>query len=134
MSKRWNLSWLGLTLLMCGCCAQDADCLARVGRKTAARFDGLTGGARGKLSDGVQAVRAAWGETALDSRVMLRLRWDKTLADADIQVSTTGPGVIQLSGAVADAAQKSRAAELARATQGVEEVNDGLEVKEAPDK
>jgi osmotically-inducible protein OsmY len=128
MSKPGRVIWLSLALWTCGCGDQDADCLARVCSKTAGKFEGLTGGARGKLTDGVQAIRAAWDGTALDRRVALRLRWDKTLADADVQVSVSAPGVIQLTGTVADPAQKTRAAELARATQGVEEVDDQVEV------
>ena len=51
-----------------------------------------------------------------------RLRWDKALANADIQVQPAGPGVIRLQGNVVDAVQQQRAGELAESTQGVEQV------------
>jgi osmotically-inducible protein OsmY len=129
MNKRWL--GLGLALFLCGCGNQDVECLGRVCRKTAGKLDTLTGGAREKLADGWQAVRAAWGEATLDSRVATRLRWDKALTDAEVKVSATGPGTVQLQGTVADLAEKQRAVELANSTQGVEKVEDLLEVRGA---
>jgi osmotically-inducible protein OsmY len=109
-------------------CGKDSDCLARVGRKSAAKVEAMTGAARARLSDGWQAVRGSVGEATLNSRVAVRLRWDKDLAGADIQVHSPGPGVIRLQGTVADLPQRQRAVALARSTQGVEAVTDELKV------
>ena len=61
----------------------------------------------------------------------VRLRWDKQLADADIQVSSAGPGVVRLQGTVADGEKQQRAKELAESTQGVEQVVNDLTHKSA---
>ena len=132
--RRWRV-WLGLGLAgwACGCNSQDADRLAQVGRVAAARVERLTGGARGKLAGGWQAVRGSLSEATLDSRVATRLRWDQALADADIQVAAQGRGVVQLQGTVANPEQRRRAVELAQTTLGVEQVLDALTLSgEAP--
>ncbi len=121
--------WLCLALLgLAAGCGKDADCLARVGKKSAARLDAVTGGARARLADGWQAVRGSVGEATLDSRVAVRLRWDKELAGADLQVSSPAPGGVRLQGTVADLRQRQRAVALAQSTQGVEVVTDELKV------
>jgi hypothetical protein len=119
----------GLLLLALGCGKDDADGLARVGGHVATRFDDLTGNARGKLGDSWDAARGCWAASALDGRVTTRLRWDKALAGAGVQVSGAGPGAVRLSGTVADKAQHDRAVELAQSTVGVEKVIDEIEVK-----
>jgi osmotically-inducible protein OsmY len=123
-------AWLLLGLLAtCGCNHQDADRLARVSRKAAAKVEGLTGGAGQHLADACQALRASWDEVALDARVSARLRWDKGLAGSHIEVRATGAAV-ELQGTVADANQRARAVEVAEATVGVEQVTDKLEISE----
>jgi osmotically-inducible protein OsmY len=121
--------WLPAALIgLCfGCTNQDADRLARVGRTVAAKAEELTGGANGKLAAGWQAVRADLDEMALDSRISARLRWDKSLANAQIRIHTQG-GEVELLGTVNDPAQRQRAVELAESTIGTEKVVDKLEV------
>jgi osmotically-inducible protein OsmY len=124
--ERWTVA---LVLLAAGGCGrEDADRLARVGRKTAAKFADVTAGARGKLSSGWQAVRGSLSDTTTDSRVILRLRWEKALAGADIRVQAADPGVIHLQGTVTDLEQRRRAVAVAESTQGVEKVIDELTV------
>jgi osmotically-inducible protein OsmY len=117
-----------LLLAVCGCGREDADRLARVGRKTAAKFDDMTASARGKLSSGFNAVRGSLSDATTDSRVVLRLRWEKTLAGADIRVHMPSPGVIHLQGTVTDLEQRRRAVALAESTQGVEKVVDEMTI------
>jgi len=135
-SDRGELEFMGKTgkfgsglflasLLACACNNDDADRLARVGRKTAEKVDEVSGGAPGKLANGLQVMRADLDEVGLDSRVAARLRWDKTLADAAIQVRARG-SAIELSGRVADLSQRRRAVELAESTAGVDKVKDEL--------
>jgi osmotically-inducible protein OsmY len=119
---------LGSALTICGC-SEDADRLARVFQKTAAKFDGATEGLREKLHNGWGAVRGSMSETSLDSRVALRLRWDTDMGGADVQVSLVGPGAVELTGSVADLMQRRRAVELARTTAGVDSVVDRLTVE-----
>jgi len=113
-------------LALTGCDGQDTDRLARVGRKVNAKFHALTGGPQEKLSSGWLAMRANWDEVTLDTRVSARLRWDKVLANASIQVSATD-GVVELKGKVADLNQRQRAVDIALSTAGVSEVKDNLE-------
>lgn len=124
---------LGLVLASYGC-SKDAERLARVAHKTSAKFDGVTEGLRDKLNNGWGAVRSTVTETSLDGRVSLRLRWDNELAGADVQVRLAGPGVVELTGSVADLAQHRRAVELAQTTAGVESVQDRLHVEADADK
>jgi hypothetical protein len=112
-----------------GCQSKDADILAQMGRKIAAKVAPLNERAQGKLGQGLEALRAGWDEASAAARVAARLRWDKALAGADIQVSGP-PDAVELAGSVADQAQRQRAVQLAEATAGVEQVVDKLTVAE----
>jgi hypothetical protein len=124
--RKWLLA--ALALLVCGCGGEDVDRLGRIAAKAAGKFGDMAGGPHGKLASGWQTVCAAVGDTAPEARVAVRLCWDKQLADADIQVSSAGPGVVRLQGTVADAEKQQRAKELAESTQGVEQVVNDLTV------
>jgi osmotically-inducible protein OsmY len=127
--------WLILGLgLAAGGCGQDADRLSRVCHKTAARFDGVTEGLRGKLSRAWAARGGPPGEATVEGRVAVRLRWDRDLEGADVHVEPVGPGVVRLRGCVADLAQRTRALELARSTRGVAQVQDALTEDDAADR
>jgi osmotically-inducible protein OsmY len=127
LDRGWP-GWLlvGLALLVTGCAKEDTERLASVGHKVALQAEALTGN-DGKLSRGWQAMRGEWSEPALDARVGLRLRWDNSLAGAQIQV-TTSAGAVELKGTVRDLTQRRRALEVAESTAGVEKVTDALEV------
>jgi osmotically-inducible protein OsmY len=118
---------LGLAFVV-GCAKSDADRLSRIAHKSGEKLDRITGGARGKLVSGWQAARGSLGEATLDSRVATRLKWDKLLADADIQVKATAPGVVELTGTVADQDKRRRAVQLANSTDGVTSVTDSLQI------
>jgi osmotically-inducible protein OsmY len=124
--------WLavGAALLAGGCGREDVDRLGRIGRKAAARLEEATGGPRGKLANGWAALRGSLADTTPDSRVQLRLRWDKSLAGADVHVSAPVSGTVRLQGRVANLDQRQRAVGLAETTQGVEKVLDELTVSE----
>jgi osmotically-inducible protein OsmY len=126
MGRRGKLGLaLVLTLTACGC-SEDADRLGRVCHKVAARFDGVTESMRGKLQSGAGAVGGSVIEPGPESRVALRLRWDRDMTGADVQVNSAGPGIVELHGTVADLRQRRRAIELASTTVGVENVLDKL--------
>ncbi len=128
MGKRGRMA-LALAVVVCGC-SQDADGLARVCQKTAAKFDGVTENLRGKLQNGWGAVRGSLPESGLDSRVALRLHWDQDLEGANITVAPAGAGVVRLTGNVTNLEQRRRAVALAQSTAGVEKVLDELRVGE----
>jgi hypothetical protein len=120
---------LAVTSLAGGCSSQDSEGLKRVCHKVTERGQDLTGGPHSKLATSWQALRGSAGSNAIDSRVAIRLSWDKTLATADIRVTVTAPGVVKLEGTIGDQGQRGRAVELAKATQGVTDVVDALEIK-----
>jgi BON domain len=124
---RGRLFLLGMAALACGCNNDDADRLARVGKLTAGKFETLTGISDGKVTKGLQAIRGEWDFAPPHARVSCRLRWEKDLADAEIQVSGSG-GTVELRGKVRDLAQRRRAVEVAESTVGVETVTDSLEL------
>ena len=148
-----------LAILVAGCARDDTDRLARIGRKTMARCDAMTASLRGKVSEGVDAVRTSLPErspapaadpaptparpapppatppasvntTPLDARVLWRIRWDKSLAGADIQVDSPMGGVVHLRGVVNDLTRQRRALELAESTEGVDRVINELGLKQ----
>jgi hypothetical protein len=100
-----------------------------VSRKVAAKFEQLTDGVSGKLTNTLEALRFGWNGLPLDARVSSRLRSDKKLTDVSIQVRASG-GIVELRGTVADLSQRRRAVELAETTVGVENVLDALVVPE----
>jgi osmotically-inducible protein OsmY len=120
--------WVLLAGLTCGCSNQDADCLGRVCRKAVDKMEVMAGGKRGNLASSFHSFRATLGEATLDSRVSSRLNWEKTLADAQIQVEVIKPGIVRLQGKVREFQQRLRAADVALATLGVDQVVNDLTV------
>jgi osmotically-inducible protein OsmY len=120
----------GLILTSSGCKRQDAEHLSRIGDCTLGRLEGLAGGSNGKLASGMQGLRGSLGKNAVDSRVALRLSWDRLLSGTRLSVSCPAAGVVELRGVLSSAMQQRRAVELARSTQGVEQVVDALTVEE----
>jgi osmotically-inducible protein OsmY len=114
-----------LTASACGCDGQDAERLARVGRKVADRAEAVAADTDGRLGPRWHALLAQ-SEGTLEGRVSRRMRWDQALAGAEIEVTATG-GVVELKGKVQDLAQRRRAVELTSSTVGVEQVKDNLE-------
>src|SRR5262245_35794704 len=129
--RRLGWCWLlaGLAALGPGCNRQDADRLARVGRKVVERAEEASGGVTTSLTTGWQGVRANMDAGGLDARVSSRLRWDKSLADFPIEVSARG-GIVELKGTVQNLTQRRRAVELATSTVGTEQVIDLIVVPE----
>jgi osmotically-inducible protein OsmY len=138
---------------VCGCGGDDTDRLARIGRKTLARCDAVTAGLRERVSSSVDTVRttasaqaettapppapvtpftppASVATTPIDARVLWRIRWDKSLAGADVQVETPSGGVVHLKGIVNDLTRQRRAIDLAESTEGVDKVVNELGLKQ----
>ncbi|MBM4070684.1 MAG: BON domain-containing protein [Planctomycetes bacterium] len=120
--------FLGFGLLpFAGCSRGDSDCLARIARKVSCRVGDATAEIKNSLGTGWQDVG---GELGVEARVTARLRWDKALADAAIEVKLHD-GEIELTGVVKDEAQRQRAIEIAGSTSGVEKVADQLQIQVA---
>jgi osmotically-inducible protein OsmY len=119
--------WLALAaLLLAGCDGQDAERLAKIGRKVGDRLQAQGSSTRGRLPDSLQSIRGGIGEFALDAKVSARLRWEKELEGAPIRVGALGGGVVKLSGEVPTLEARQRAVHLARTTSGVTKVIDEL--------
>ena len=114
-----------LAACLAGCTGEDTDRLARVGHKLIEKAEAATGNADGKISSGLLAVRGGLDQPGLAGRVAARLRWERILAAAKIDVTESG-GTVELTGTVPEQAQKQRALELAESTAGVEKVTDSL--------
>jgi hypothetical protein len=118
--------WCWLLIVCCGCSNEDADRLGRVCRRAAGQVLTHSEPARAKLARGWHALRRDGSANGLESTVVARLRQDKSLAAASIEVRVLGEGVVELHGQVADEKQRHRAVELVDSTVGVERVVDEL--------
>jgi osmotically-inducible protein OsmY len=110
-----------------GCDNEEVDRLNRVGQKVGEKCQVAINGTENSLSAGIEAMRSNWNEAALDTRVSLRLRWDKSLSDAAIKVSVSD-GVVELKGSLAKESQRQTAVNIAQSTTGVESVKDEMTV------
>jgi osmotically-inducible protein OsmY len=131
MQRFYGTILLALVLLT-GCNQQDRDSLSKVGRKLIENIEDAAGTSSDPLASGIQAVRGSAAASHIDGRVVLRLRWERELDGCTIRVRATGPTTVQLEGCLKEEAQRSRAIEVAKATSGVETVEDRLKVKEPP--
>jgi hypothetical protein len=125
----FSLFLVPFSFALCGCGQKDADRLAALGAKLGRKAGGMLAPGGGRIMRGWQAVPLHIGDLAVDARVSARLGWDKSLADASIEVTAVGY-VVELRGKVRDEEQKRRAVELAQTTLGVEKVADLLEIGE----
>jgi BON domain-containing protein len=73
-------------------------------------------------------VRQSIDELTVQGRVYGRLRWDKALEKAPIEISVQNENTVTLSGTVADESAHTTAVQLAQSTIGVGKVVDNLTV------
>jgi hyperosmotically inducible periplasmic protein len=81
-----------------------------------------------KLRRGWADIRKSVDELTVQGRVYGRLRWDKALATAPIEIAVQNENVVTLSGTVADEVARMSAVKLAQDTVGVGKVVDNLTV------
>src|SRR5687768_3906361 len=117
-SKKRSLACLGALVFVVGCQKSDADALASIGGKIAARTHGYAAQLQQKCPN---------LPGSLESRVRSRLRWDKHLADSSVDVVVTDKNV-ELKGSLATPDQVRRAVDLAESTLGVDSVTNSLQV------
>jgi len=118
-----------LMAFVAGCSQQDRDSLARVGRKLIEHLEDTAASSADPVSSGFQAVRGSLGNSNLDCRVVLRLRWDRELEGCAIRVRTIGPTGVRLEGFLMAEGQRAKVVEVAKSTSGVENVEDKMQVK-----
>lgn len=109
--------------------ADDLDILTRAGRKARDQVAAVM--PEGRKLAGPLAVFRAGDALPIEERVRVRIQTDKAMMGADVTVATTAKaGEVRLRGTVESTGQKSRAIELANATNGVETVSEELAVVE----
>lgn len=97
-------------------------------RRAGQALDNAGRNIRRGVENAVVRGQTAAQERELHSRVQHRLRWDKRLANAILQIDVQANGAVILRGSVSDAAAKIRAVDLAESTVGVTRVVDNLAV------
>jgi osmotically-inducible protein OsmY len=112
-------------VFLAGCSARDGDILAQVFRKAGEKIESAAGGSPNQLAGRFRANASPIG---LADRVKTRLQWDRYLEGVEVEVESTPDGVVKLKGKMPDLAKKERVLDLARATTGVKEVIDELQV------
>jgi hyperosmotically inducible periplasmic protein len=87
-----------------------------------------TGAAVGeKVAEGANKAERAMNEAALTTKIKAKMTLDDTIQARYIDVDTNG-SVVTLSGTVRSEAERARAVQLARETEGVTAVNDRLRI------
>jgi hypothetical protein len=84
------------------------------------------GNAGDAMREGFHKARASVNAMGIEARVYGRLRWDKALDGAAIEVAASRDGTVTLTGTVADVPAKAKAGRLAGDTVGVTRVVDQL--------
>ena len=121
MDKTLYVGCVLSAVFLAGCNRQDTDALSRIGKKVQARTEAVTG----DVKSGAAASWYAVSDVGVAMRVTARLRWDKELDGAAIEVAHVGTGV-ELRGTVRNADQRRRAVMLAESTTAVDGVKDSL--------
>lgn len=105
----------------------DAGAVGTAGRETAetARERGAEIGE--KVGGAADRVQDAVSDGAITAKIKSKMALDDSIKARDINVSTSD-GVVTLSGKVGSAAERDRAVQLARETEGVKSVTDQLQV------
>ena len=106
---------------------------AAVGTRTAPAVDTAkareTGAAIGAtVAAGAAQAQQALNEGSLTAKIKSKMALDDTVRAAAIDVDTTG-GVVTLSGTIRSEAERTRAVQLARETEGVTSVTDRLVIR-----
>ena len=81
-----------------------------------------------KVAEGANQAQRIADNGAITARIKSKMALDEIVEAADIDVDTSN-GVVTLTGSVASAAERQRALQLARETQGVSSVIDRLDVR-----
>jgi hypothetical protein len=85
-----------------------------------------------KLRRGWAEIRRSVDELGVQGRVYGRIRWDKQLANAAIEISVQNENIVTLTGTVPDDSARHNAVALAENTVGVGKVIDHLAVAGSP--
>lgn len=109
--------------------AQDPGPGEKLGEKldgAATTIKRAVGRAGETMKDQFERAKASINAMGVESRVYGRIRWDKALDKASIDVTAAKDGTVTLTGTVADLTAKAKAVQLAADTVGVSHVVDQL--------
>ena len=81
-----------------------------------------------RVAEGTNEAQRLAANGAITARIKSKMALDEIVEAGDIDVDTSN-GVVTLTGSVASAAERARALQLARETQGVSSVVDRLDVR-----
>jgi len=140
LRTRW--ARLGLTMAalatLSAAPARAQEPKPRTGEKVGERVDEAAsavrrgvGRAGDKMREEFDRAKSSINAMGVESRVYGRIRWDKALEKATVDVSAARDGTITLTGSVSDASAKAKAVQLASETVGVVRVVDGLRTTSA---
>lgn len=79
-----------------------------------------------EIRENWNSLRQFVDKLGVQGRVYARLRWDKNLENANLEIDVNESGIVELRGRVASELAKQKAVELARDTIGVTDVVDNL--------
>ena len=133
----WKTSVAGAGIALMSLClaapvsAQDPDQEQGFAEQLGEELDQGLNQLSEEFRQGWASLRQAVNRMGVQGRVYSRLRWDKAIATAEIDVDVEQEGVVTLSGALDSAQAKQKAVELARDTVGVRRVIDRLSVQSA---
>ena len=108
-------------------CSQ-ASAQEGIGERIGERIDRSVEKLGNEIQENWDSLRRFVDKLGVQGRVYSRLRWDKRLEDAELEIDVTEGGVVRVSGQVADASAKEQAIKLTEDTIGVTRVIDRLQV------
>ena len=104
---------------------------AEVGARTAVaadRAEDLAQTAAAKTAQAAEQTRKAIGEGSLTAKIKAKMALDDSVKALDLNVDTVG-SIVTVTGVVRSQAEKDRALQLARETQGVTQVVDKVQIR-----
>src|SRR6056297_1187688 len=101
---------------------QAASAQEGIGERLGAQLDRTIDRLSNEFQENWQALQKMVDRMGVHGRVYSRLKWDKALIDADVQLEVQSEGVVVLSGSVPNVTAKTKAITLAKETVGVERV------------
>lgn len=131
--------FLACSITACLLVASNVRSQENAGERIGGRIGGAIGDAVGTLREeagelagdvrkGFEHARAAVDRMSIEARLYARLRWDKTLNDATLEVDVDKEGTAVLEGTVSSEAAKAKAGQLAEDTVSVVRVVNDLKV------
>ena len=129
--RLWHCYLIGISVAVLGLASSGpAQAQQGIGERLGQQLDEGLDRLGSELREGWASLRQTVDRMGVQGRVYSRLRWDKQIATAEIDIETQPEGVVVLRGTLSDEAAKQKAVQLAGDTGGVNRVVDELTVIE----